>query len=1758
MLNQRQLARLRTLTFGTPQAGPDHELNLETLEERLAFSGSPTEAWDYGAVLPEWFASVEGTTLSPVSDGQGLGAQSTTSNDQSSDSGTQDWVVRFTESATQGMTSVAQTQSLLGEGHTAEVVKGLGLVGQVVVRTEGAGTDAISQWFSSNSNIASFSTDSLLSSQAFADDARYGDLWGLHNTGQGKVDADIDAPEAWEITTGSSNVVVAVIDSGVDYNHPDLVNNMWVNPGEIAGDGIDNDKNGFIDDVHGWDFVDNDNTPMDGNGHGTHVAGTIGAEGNNGSAVTGVNWDVSLMALRTLNDSGRGSSADGIAAINYATMMAERGTNVRVMNASWGGGGRSFTMESAIDKAGDAGILFVAAAGNDSNDNDVSPTYPATLNGDSIISVAATKKDDTLAGYSNYGATTVHLGAPGSRILSTYTGGGVKWLNGTSMAAPHVSGVAALAWAANPDATVAEVRDAILSGVDLLPALEGKTVSGGRLNAYNTLQIITGGDAHGDNAGSASEATTGEVRSGTIGEPGDVDWFSIDVVSGQTYRFQTELVTLPDSVLTLYSSNGTTVLATDDNGGSGLASLIEWTATFTGTVYLEVSAANSSQTGSYRLALASDDHRDDAQGATVITVPGTLSGNLETEGDVDWFAFNAVAGQGYQLSTALQGLSDSTLTLYDTDGVTELAFNDDGGEGLASLMNWVATKNGTFYVQVAGYSTTETGAYQLSLSEYAAPADDHANSASSATPVAWNKGVAGNLEEGGDRDWFSFHATAGKGYVFETQLFGLNDSQLRLYDTDGQTVLASDDNSGSGLASRLDWVATDTGEFFVEVLSPSTTETGTYRLNLWGSSTLDFNDYKLGSYGGTNDENGVVTIENGGAGLRLDGNTWKQINLSYDVTADTVLEFDFRSDKIGEIHGIGFDNNTEHQEDRTFQLSGSQNWGLSNFNNYSGNGWQHFTIPVGQFYTGQMEYLFFVTDDDAGQSSESYFANVNIYEGGMNNPPTATNDTLTVAQNSGPTSVNVLANDTAAPDLNETLTVIGVTQGSNGGSVTINGGTSIDYAPEANFVGTESFSYTISDGNGGTDTATVTVSVTGTNRTPVALADSASSEGSSVVINVLENDYDPDGDLLTISNISQGTSGSVTLNADNTLTYTPQNGFAGIDTFTYTVSDSQGNQATASVTVTITQNVAPTAQSDVATTSEGQAVVIDVLANDTDSNGDPLTISGITQPTNGNVAVNLDGTVTYTPGSGFVGSDSFSYTIDDGQGNQDTATVDVTVTGLSALPTINFNDYTIGSYGGSNDSTGSVSVEDNGATLHLTGNRWKQIDFAYKITAKTVLEFDFLSNTEGEIHGIGFDNNTDHQNNRTFQFYGTQDWGVSAVADYGDSAAGWRHYTIEVGQFYTGNMEYLFFINDDDASASAESYFSNVRVYEAVDPPVEVNFGDYSIDSYGDGNDKTGSATLEDGGKELRLSGNNWKKIDLPYEVTANTILEFDYQSPNEGEIHGIGLDTNTSHQQNRTFQLHGTQGWGIQAFNDYSGTGLKHYKIPVGQFFTGKMENLFFINDDDATSSAQSYFSNIRIYDSLATQTDTSDFSAPAASATETAISTSDISISNRSAPVTPAQWDLAVNALATQSIDVLSSFSSESLGLSTPWRLSNLGSLAPNSNLPNSLASFGEESRLDFSLGNIDRRSWKGLVSKFDSPLNGADLSSPLNPYASSGGGMADSLGSFGEESRLDFSLGNVDRRTWRGMWENLDSGLLSNQDNTNSETEETAQRS
>ena len=346
--------------------------------------------------------------------------------------------------------------------------------------------------------------------QSISNDPYYsnGSLWGMEGDASSPANQyGSQAAEAWaKGATGSSSVYIGIIDEGIDYSHPDLAANIWTNPFDPV-DGIDNDGNGYADDVHGWDFVHQDNSiydAADGDDHGTHVAGTIGAAGGNGIGVAGAVWNVEMISTKFLGPNG-GYVSDAVKALDYLTDMKTRhGINIVASNNSWGGGGYSQALADAIGRSARANILFIAAAGNGGSDgvgdnNDLSANYPSNYNTttaagyDSVIAVAAISSSGSLASWSNYGATTVDLGAPGVGIWSTLPGGTYGSYSGTSMATPHVTGSVALYAATHPGASGLQIKNAVLDAARNTPtaSLNSKTLTNGRLNASDFGNVVT-------------------------------------------------------------------------------------------------------------------------------------------------------------------------------------------------------------------------------------------------------------------------------------------------------------------------------------------------------------------------------------------------------------------------------------------------------------------------------------------------------------------------------------------------------------------------------------------------------------------------------------------------------------------------------------------------------------------------------------------------------------------------------------------------------------------------------------------------------------------------------------------------------------------------------------------------------------------------------------------------------------------------------------------------------------------------------------------------------------------------------------------------------------------------------------------------------------------------------------------------------------------------------------------------------------------
>ena len=560
-------------------------------------------------------------------------------------------------------------------------------------------------------------------------------LWGmLGDTGPVQNAFGSQANEAWaEGATGSTSCVVGVIDTGIDYTHPDLYLNIWLNQREIpttlraslsdidaddlitfrdlngaanaayvmdynrngridAGDllndvrwenGTDEDGNGYRDDLIGWDFVNNDNDPFDDHGHGSHVSGTIGGIGGNGRGVAGVNWTIQMVALKTLSASGSGFTSSAVSAVNYCADAAIRASDDEdfvAVNASWGGGGFSTALQEAIGRAAEQDILFVAAAGNSSRNNDSQPQFPANYSTisaagyEAVISVASITSTGALSSFSNFGATTVDIAAPGSSIVSTLPNGErySSW-SGTSMAAPHVTGAIALYAAEHPDATAAEIRAALLNSAAGTPSLGGLMVTGGRLDIGALLDTVPGAsgliDGIAGNASTGAVLSLGAAQASSIDFSGDQDWFRLNLTAGWRYSFAADATTDSslNGYLRLLGATGQELAFNDDTVGTNPR--ISFVVTASGTYYLSAQGAGGS-TGSYNLTM------------TAVEADRVLNGTA---------ANDTLNGAGGNDTLNGQAGNDRLVGAAGNDSLSGLIGNDtlDGGAGNDRLLGGV-------------------------------------------------------------------------------------------------------------------------------------------------------------------------------------------------------------------------------------------------------------------------------------------------------------------------------------------------------------------------------------------------------------------------------------------------------------------------------------------------------------------------------------------------------------------------------------------------------------------------------------------------------------------------------------------------------------------------------------------------------------------------------------------------------------------------------------------------------------------------------------------------------------------------------------------------------------------------------------------------------------------------------------------------------------------------------------------------------------
>ncbi|HYE63473.1 MAG TPA: sensory rhodopsin transducer [Phycisphaerales bacterium] len=641
-------------------------------------------------------------------------------------------------------------------------------------------------------SLKAFEPNALYQPNRLPNDPQFSQQWWLSNTGQniqgqlGTIGADIHAVEAWDTTIGSRDVIVAVIDTGIDLTHPDLIPNLWTNPGEVAGNGLDDDGNGFVDDVHGFDFGEGDGSPQDIAGHGTAVAGVIGAAGNNNLGVTGVNWNVSIMGLKVADDNGNLSLDAIVAAHEYATMMINRGVNIVASNNSYGGYQPAFYAEApdgfaaerdAIEAFIDTGrATFVASAGNDAFDNDDPDVshFPSSYNIPGLLSVAATDNNDTLANFSSFGQQTVNLAAPGVNVFTTAVGGGYQFADGTSFSAPAVAGAVALMQAAyrathgGQNASPVAIREALINGSDLLPSLEGRLQSGGRINVARSMELlnidgpVVRGVTPGPVTGQLSSNTGQPVNSITVTFSRDIDEATLTTSGAALIGDGVDNVfgtgddrVIPISAVTRSATNPRVVTYTLNLSGFAQSRLpidnYRFTLTGTGATAIKDTSGNflngNSSDGennvyNFRVTAATGDNEpnDTRLTATPVAFDSagqanfngvTLGNGLQVNLDVDLYRIDMpragliTAEILAKRLPAPSGL-DSYLRLFDANG-NQIAANDQTF-GQDAFIDFFVFTGGTYYIGVSGFgnddynpdlagsgSSQSTGVYNLRL-----------------------------------------------------------------------------------------------------------------------------------------------------------------------------------------------------------------------------------------------------------------------------------------------------------------------------------------------------------------------------------------------------------------------------------------------------------------------------------------------------------------------------------------------------------------------------------------------------------------------------------------------------------------------------------------------------------------------------------------------------------------------------------------------------------------------------------------------------------------------------------------------------------------------------------------------------------------------------------------------------------------------------------------------------------------------------------
>ena len=833
--------------------------------------------------------------------------------------------------------------------------------------------------------------------------AEYSSNWAL-----GKINAE----DAWQTSTGA-NITVAVLDTGVDLQHSDLDDNLWTNTGEIAGDGIDNDGNGYVDDVHGYNFSSRGaaSNPDDTNGHGTHVAGIIAAEANQ-SGVVGVAPDADIMAVKVLGGSGSGSWSDVAAGIDYAV---ENGA--KIINMSLGGAWAPPNVKAAVGRAQDAGVIIVAAAGNSRSDQASNPAA-LTKEFDNIISVAASTKSDKIAGFSNYSidGTTVDVAAPGDSIRSTTPNDKYGGKSGTSMAAPVVAGAAAVIWAAKPSLNYTEVIDLIESTVSTLASLAKPIATNGVINlgeAIRQLNLLDG-DPVNEAPTLALNSQVSELAENTDASgillaelsiaddglgvnmlklvSGDVDAFEIRdgglyLRDGVTLDFETQ-----DSY--------TVVIAVDDEGlGNGAEDTVTYTLNLTDvdetppTDGAPTDPVDPPESINFSEATFVDfqrnrrdkgDHSVSEDGNSLHLASNSWEAMLGdftvTKDTILSFDFSAqVQGEvhGVMFTNGSFSSKKTTFQLFGTNNwghIRDYNTYDGSGETVRFDIAVGEYITGDFDRVVFFLDDDRDGGGDSTFSNVVLSDGTEETPVENTDPTAVNDGpfqasangtldiaIATLLENDIDADG---DALTFNGLIDVDGLSArVKNGVLSLSDVKSDVTLTYQISDGRGGVSEA--------EIFVKA-SETPDETPVDHPDQIVFSDLEIVDFRR-------QDKGDHTLSEDGKTMWLESQAWQSVILDtpIEVTADTMLSFSFAAKVQGEIHAVMFTNGQKMSKNKAFQLFGTQDWGHDTYRTYDGSGETFdFDIAVGEHFTGTFDRLVFLTDDDKKVGADSVFSNV--------------------------------------------------------------------------------------------------------------------------------------------------------------------------------------------------------------------------------------------------------------------------------------------------------------------------------------------------------------------------------------------------------------------------------------------------------------------------------------------------------------------------------------------------------------------------------------------------------------------------------------------------------------------------------------------------------------------------------------------------------------------------------------------------------------